>query len=83
MKVIQETRHAHYVRYLQFCYYGELGRFPLSVDIKQRMVSYWTKLIFFNPPLVYKVLRIPYVCKPTFIKNTFDISQPLKINILI
>ena len=25
--------------------YGELGRFPLSVDIKQRMVSYWTKLI--------------------------------------
>jgi hypothetical protein len=45
MKFIQETRHAHYVRYLQFCYYGELGRFPLSVDIKQRMVSYWTKLI--------------------------------------
>jgi hypothetical protein len=25
--------------------YGELGRFPLSVDIKQRMTSYWTKLI--------------------------------------
>jgi hypothetical protein len=25
--------------------YGELERFPLSVDIKQRMVSYWTKLI--------------------------------------
>jgi hypothetical protein len=25
--------------------YGELGRFPLSVNIKQRMVSYWTKLI--------------------------------------
>jgi hypothetical protein len=25
--------------------YGELGRFPLSVDIKQRMISYWTTLI--------------------------------------
>ena len=25
--------------------YGELERFPLSVDIKQIMVSYWTKLI--------------------------------------
>jgi hypothetical protein len=25
--------------------YGQLGRFPLSVNIKQRMVSYWTKLI--------------------------------------
>jgi hypothetical protein len=25
--------------------YGELGRYPLYIDIKQRMVSYWTKLI--------------------------------------
>lgn len=25
--------------------YGELGRFLLSIDIKQTMVSYWTKLI--------------------------------------
>ena len=25
--------------------YGELGRYPLIVDIKQRMISYWAKLI--------------------------------------
>ena len=25
--------------------YGELGRYPLYIDIKQRMVKYWTKLI--------------------------------------
>ena len=25
--------------------YGELGRYPLYIDIKQRMVSYWTKPI--------------------------------------
>ena len=25
--------------------YGELGRYPLYIDIKQRMVSYWIKLI--------------------------------------
>ena len=24
--------------------YGELGRYPLIIDIKQRMISYWTKL---------------------------------------
>ena len=31
-------------------------------------------LFFLIPSLVYKVLRIPNVSKPTFIKNTFDIS---------
>jgi hypothetical protein len=25
--------------------YGKLGRYPLYIDIKQRMVSYWIKLI--------------------------------------
>ena len=25
--------------------YGELGRYPLEIDIKVRMISYWSKLI--------------------------------------
>jgi hypothetical protein len=25
--------------------YGELGRYPLEIDIKVRMISYWCKLI--------------------------------------
>ena len=25
--------------------YGELGRFPISLTIKKRMVSYWCKLV--------------------------------------
>ena len=25
--------------------YGELGRYPIDIDIKVRMISYWSKLI--------------------------------------
>jgi hypothetical protein len=25
--------------------YGELGRYPIEIDIKVRMISYWSKLI--------------------------------------
>jgi hypothetical protein len=28
-----------------FMVYGELGRYPLEIDIKVRMISYWYKLI--------------------------------------
>ena len=28
-----------------FMVYGELGRYPLEIDIKVRMISYWCKLI--------------------------------------
>jgi hypothetical protein len=40
--------------HLQFCkrtttpnvmVYGELGRFPLQIKVKMRMVSYWNKLL--------------------------------------
>jgi hypothetical protein len=28
-----------------FMVYGELGKYPLEIDIKVRMISYWSKLI--------------------------------------
>ena len=28
-----------------FMVHGELGRYPLTIDIKIRMVSYWAKFI--------------------------------------
>ncbi len=40
--------------------YGELGRFPLSIDVKQRMISYWIKLIIGKEAklcsIVYKLM---------------------------
>jgi hypothetical protein len=31
-----------------FMVYGELGRYPIDIDIKVRMISYWLKLILGN-----------------------------------
>ena len=45
-----------------FMVYGELGRYPIDIDIKVRMISYWSKLILGNQskisPLSYKQLYI-------------------------
>ena len=45
-----------------FMVYGELGRYPIDIDIKVRMISYWTKLILGNQSkissLSYKLLYI-------------------------
>ena len=42
--------------------YGELGRYPIDIDIKVRMISYWSKLILGNQSkissLSYKLLYI-------------------------
>jgi hypothetical protein len=42
--------------------YGELGRYPIDIDIKGRMISYWSKLILGNQSLSlslsYKLLYI-------------------------
>ena len=38
--------------------YGELGRYPLSVTIKQRMVSYWTKLLKSSKEKLNKVMYL-------------------------
>jgi hypothetical protein len=31
-----------------FMVYGELSRYPIDIDIKVRMISYWSKLILGN-----------------------------------
>ena len=36
--------------------YGELGRYPLSITIKQRMVCYWTRLLKSNQHKLNKVM---------------------------
>ena len=45
-----------------FMVYGELGRYPIDIDIKVRMISYWSKLILGNQSkissLSYKLLYI-------------------------
>ena len=37
--------------------YGELGRYPLSIKIKQRMVSYWTRILKSSE---YKLNKVMY-----------------------
>ena len=37
--------------------YGELGRYPLSIKIKQRMVRYWTRILKSNE---YKLNKVMY-----------------------
>ena len=36
--------------------YGELGRYPLSITIKQRMVCYWTRILKSNQHKLNKVM---------------------------
>ena len=36
--------------------YGELGRYPLSITIKQRMVCYWTRILKSNQHKLIKVM---------------------------
>ena len=40
--------------------YGELGRFPLDIDIKCRMLTFWNKLISSNK-LSSKIARLLYI----------------------
>ena len=59
---------------------GELGRFPLAIDIKGRMLSFWNKLISSNK-FSSKIARLLYNMNIngtkgfkwiTFVKSTFD-----------
>jgi hypothetical protein len=56
--------------------YGELGRYPLKIDIKVRMISYWCKLIQGKQSkfstIVYKLLYVD-VIKVYKIINTCNI----------
>ena len=36
--------------------YGELGRYPLSITIKQRMICYWTRILKSNQHKLNKVM---------------------------
>ena len=52
LKIIEQTHLKFYKRVLKvrnttpnFMVYGELGRFPLEVKIKVRMILYWCKLV--------------------------------------
>ena len=37
--------------------YGELGRYPLSIKVKQRMVRYWTRILKSSE---YKLNKVMY-----------------------
>jgi hypothetical protein len=60
--------------------YGELGRFPLIIDIKCRMLAFWNKLISSNK-LSSKIARLLYIMNINgtqgfkwieFVKSTFE-----------
>ena len=36
--------------------YGELGRYPLSITLKQRMICYWTRILKSNQHKLNKVM---------------------------
>ena len=50
--------------------YGELGRYPIDIDIKVRMITYWSKPILGNPSkmssLSYKLLYIKKIQNENF-----------------
>ena len=45
-----------YQNVLIICQYGELGRYPLSITIKQRMLCYWTRILKINQHKLNKVM---------------------------
>jgi len=50
--------------------YGELGRYPMDIDIKVRIISYWTRLITGSQNskmLVYEKQR--YITSISCLKN--------------
>ncbi|MCG8046717.1 MAG: reverse transcriptase domain-containing protein [Candidatus Thiodiazotropha endolucinida] len=56
--------------------YGELGIYPLEVDIKTRIISFWTKLLDFNSAklstMVYEIHRCLFdnkKCKSPWLEN--------------
>ena len=52
-------------------YYGELGRFPLIIYVKSRMISYWCNMLYGNntnklSSRIYNTLLLDYtniICK--------------------
>ena len=46
--------------------YGELGRYPLSIKIKQRMVRYWSRILKSSE---YKLTKVMYIIYNLHCKN--------------
>jgi hypothetical protein len=65
--------------------YGELGRYPLDIDIKPRNILYWSKLITADrkimfPPLFYYFIHSFNSFFRKMIFTNFKTSSPRKIN---
>ena len=56
--------------------YGELGRYPLSITIKQRMVCYWTRILKSNQ---HKLNKVMYEILYNFIAKIFTCQAGLNI----
>ena len=80
-----EKLHMKYCKYIMhlnnktpnFMVYGELGRFPLIINIKIRMVTFWAKLHFSSNmnKLATKMYNLAYIQNlpwVVFVKNILD-----------
>ncbi|CAG2256342.1 unnamed protein product [Mytilus edulis] len=60
-----------------FMIYGELGRYPLEIDIKLRIINYWTKLLSGKqeklPAILYKYSLYKYKNYITWLKHVKSI----------
>ena len=60
-----------------FMIYGELGRYPLEISIKLRIIKYWTKLVMGKegklPVLLYKLADKKYSEEITWLKTVKSI----------
>ena len=48
-----------------YMFYGELGRCPISIDIKARMIKFWCKII------MGKQSKISHICYTLLYNNNF------------
>jgi hypothetical protein len=46
-----------------FMIYGELGRFPLEIRVKLRMITFWSKLVLNENKLSSVLYRLMYLLK--------------------
>jgi hypothetical protein len=49
--------------------YGELGRYPLEIDIKSRIISFWAKLLSGKELKLSKIIYNLCYCKPVWVNN--------------
>ena len=58
--------------------YGETGRFPLEVYIKERMIKYWSRIVLGKKE---KLCHISYsICKNNFFNNGLETDWILYVN---